>query len=564
MATRTYTCNSVSDRSSNNAAMTVAGNKFVESGDTTSIIGSVSSFTIKHFHTQTANKTTAKWGLSATITFGNGDTLTSDADSQTYACGNNGREWTNTFTIASANQEEFGEKLREHGIASITINIDTKPSNGGYLYWQATSSRPMTIEAVFTAYSGASPRITNWEVSWPTTRDLYQNQMIDFEFDVSIDPLTGGTDPNVTLSINGSSYSNPVLRSDTSGQITGGTFADIMVTSTKNNFTLRVTDDAGKTGILQNSFTALAHTKPVISSFGARRYLNNGGTIEYTDLGTHVCLTIDVSPLSAGTIVLKDGTTTQNTGSLTLQITDVGSDSSTWQTITNSLSSSSGYSVTDDTTIDTDTRYTGAIYVYRLVATDIFSSTEATATVGSTSAIVNIEKKGVAIGKLWSQGTADNPILDIGMETVFASNVPVKLCGYNMNYASQTEMLTIATVNMDAWSWTGGPRITRVGPLVYLSGGVITASGGITIQDNIVCKLAKIPDWAKPESYVNVVQTGHNTGYIFNIGIEYDYASSDDYWIYIRHPTAPYTIQGDVGIYLNCSWIARDAFLRAT
>ena len=559
MATRTFTCNSVSDRSSNNAAMTVAGDKFTASGDTSSIIGSVSQFTIKHFHTQTSNKTSAQWGLSATITFGNGDTITSDT--QTYACGNNGREWTNTFTIAQADQETVGTKLREYGITSVTINIVTKPSNGGYLYWQATSSHPMAIEATFTAYSGTAPNITSWNIEWTTTRDLYQHQLIDFEFAVTLDALTGGDSPTVTLSVGGTSYTNCVLMSDPiTGQVTGGTFADVMVSGTNNNFTLRVTDAAGKAGTLQSAFTAIAHTKPVISAFSANRYLNNGGSVVISPLGTKVCLTITVNALSSGTITLKDGTTTQNIGTLSLQITDEGSGNWTWQTITNTLSSAAAYSVTNDTTIDTETRYTGAVYSYRLVAEDLFSSSEAVVTVGSTSAIMNIEKNGVAIGKRCTQGTPDNPILDIAMETVFDGEAAVKLAGYDMNRASQTAMLNIATVNMDEWSWTGGPRITRVGPIVYLSGGVITASGGITIQDNIVCKLAKIPDWAKPKSYVNAVQTGHNTGYIFNIGIEFDYDSVDDYWIIIRHPTAPYTIQGGVGIYLDCSWIARDAY----
>lgn len=574
MATRNFTCNSVSDRSSNNAAMMVAGDKFTASGDTSSIIGSVSQFTIKHFHTQTSNKTSAQWGLSATITFGNGDTITSDT--QTYACGNSGREWTNTFTIAQADQEAVGTKLREYGITSVTINIATKPSNGGYLYWQATSSHPMKIDATFTAYSGRSPSITDWNISWATTRDLYQYQKIDFEFDLTLDALTGGDDPTVTLSIGsgGTSYTNCVFMSDPiTGQITGGLFADVVVPASRNSFTLTVEDAAGNTGTLQNTFTAIAHTKPVIQTFNAERYLDNGGTVVISPLGTRVCLTITVNALWGGTdtIVLKNGTTTQNKGALSLEITDLGSGNSTWQTITNALSSTAAYSVTKDTTIDTDgqgvpiTRYTGAAYSYRLIASDMFSSTETTVTVGSTSAIMNIEKNGVAIGKLCTQGSADNPIFDVAMETTFEAGVPVKLAGYDMNRASQYVEIEISdsTHFSKVYSWGGYPRITRVGPIVHLSGIIETNDSISKSGDNIVSRLAFIPDWAIPFSHVNCVQTGIDSGFIFNIGVEFD-ASTNEFMIIIRHPTATYTIPQALRIHLDCSWIAWDAYSGAT
>lgn len=554
MATNTYTCTSISNRTSNNLPMTVEGNKFTISGDSDTI-GSVSSFVLNHYHTQTQNQLSARWGLSATITFGNGDTVTSDT--QTYACGN-GRMFTNTFTIDSADQAVVGEKIRTYGISSVTINIVTKPDNGGYLYWQATSSHSMTIEMTYTAYSGANPIISNVQLNWNTGMvNLYRYQYTDFSFAIALDPYVGGDNPTVTLSVGGTTYTNYVLTEDGAGRITGASFSDILAAGTTNNYTIRVTDAAGHTGELRSSFAATVYSKPTITTFAANRYLDSGGSVVISDLGTHVCLDITVPALAAMDIPMKNGTTIENTGEVLVEVTEVGSGYTETFSVAN-ISKNAGYTTTNNTTIDTYQRYTSATYTYRLIVSDVLSTSETSVEVGSSTAIMNIEKTGIAIGKLCTEGTAQEPVFEVAMKTVCNMDYPVLLAGYDMNRASQYANITISdSSHFDPYYQ---PRITRVGPIVYLSGSVQTNSTITKSGDFVVSKLAFIPAWAEPENTVCCVQSGIDSGFMFNLMIEYD-SVSQRYMIIIRHPTATYTIPQALVIYLDCSWIPWDAYL---
>ena len=181
------------------------------------------------------------------------------------------------------------------------------------------------------------------------------------------------------------------------------------------------------------------------------------------------------------------------------------------------------------------------------------TATTTVVTLPRATAHLNIEKNGVSIGKRVNKGTAATPIFDVAMDTEFEGSV--KIGGYNMNSVSQSQTLSLGiSSQFDVWTTTGAPKIMRVGPFVYLTGGIITISQLTHSTNEIFMFPNALPAWACPKNTVGFVQSGNSTDFFIKIEI------TTNGWVHLWSQYQSGTIAQGVAFYLDCNWIAADVF----
>ena len=202
----------------------------------------------------------------------------------------------------------------------------------------------------------------------------------------------------VTVNPSGSgSYGSTISSYTYSGAGLSGTGSS-KTTGTLNSgsytVTVTVKDSRGRQASATTSFTVYAYSSPTCT-ISAKR--TNSSWVASTS-GTNVQLTLSWS-------LSNPNSTNSNAKKYTVQYkkkTD-----SSWTTHTSNATLSSYSSTSTNWNISNVTFATTTSYDIKFTVTDSYGSASATYTVSTISAIFNIEKKGVGVGKIYERGHLD-------------------------------------------------------------------------------------------------------------------------------------------------------------
>lgn len=132
---RYYTCTReisdnrwTDDGNSSTDSFLLAGSDFEASGDTTSNMGQITSFSLSHIHTASGGDS-YQWTLWVVVTFANGNSY--ESNKVTKACNGTSAEWINNIT-------EIPVATFATGIQSIKL-VRNKPASGHSLYVRSSS-----------------------------------------------------------------------------------------------------------------------------------------------------------------------------------------------------------------------------------------------------------------------------------------------------------------------------------------------------------------------------------------------------------------------------------------
>ena len=202
---------------------------------------------------------------------------------------------------------------------------------------------------------------------------------------VKVTPAASGS---YSSTIKSYSYSGAGLSgtgsSKTTGTLNAGTYT----------ITVTATDSRGRTGSASLSFTAYAYSAPTcsISAYRTDSNGNANASGEYVRLKLGWNLS---NPNSA------------NTNAHTFKVEYKTSSATTW-TQTNSGTLNPSYSASNVVYNPNSVKVsTTTSYNFRFTVTDSFGSTSATCTLSTISAVFNVEKNGVGIGKIYERGKLD-------------------------------------------------------------------------------------------------------------------------------------------------------------
>lgn len=338
----------------------------------------------------------------------------------------------------------------------------------------------------------------------------------------SLDPTTSVTGRELTL---GGTVYNLTSNAQTVGTVSlSGTVP----------WTLKVTDNRGKTAESAGTIQVLPYAPPEIFALTAQRYkavTGDDGSISYVvaDDGEHVRFTLSANVAAAASAnawtlkVVYDATTlTPLTGMDGQAIT-----------------------LTDDRTLVTATISPAERKSFEFTLTDFFHSTSMTSAVDKAGAYFDIEKYGVAVG-MRSTGTMDAPL--------FESAYPGKFYA-GLDAAVRKRVLTDA--DFSEYFQSGGadfqPILSRFGPLVLLTGAcnVKKASSG---TGQVMC--ITLPDWAVPATCMDGMEFGSGT-YHWRLRVHTDghvYARK-----YLTSNGSVATPAVNDALNLSIAWIAADA-----
>ncbi len=275
--------------------------------------------------------------------------------------------------------------------------------------------------------------------------------------------------------------------------------------------TLNVSDSRGRSVSETVEYTVCAYALPVISAFSVERYEpvydanEQIAGYQASDLGGYVWVN-----LAAAVAAVKPGNVHLNA----LKWSIAAVNASTGATKAVSGTGAQSVNISQDRTLFALPVDESETWNYTLTVTDTAGQSAVQySSVSPAIAPLAIASNGggAAFGGI-PKGTKDNPMLEShhpvhGYKGFFGAD------GYRLDRAVKTQVLTL-TGNFGIFS-TGSddtdftPRVTRVGPMVFLSG-MLTNTTAMTI-DATERTAATLPDWAKPQTHVNVLQQGSST-----------------------------------------------------
>ncbi len=317
-------------------------------------------------------------------------------------------------------------------------------------------------------------------------------------------------------------------------------------------YTLIVTDSRGKSARLTPSITVNALSPPAIDAFSVARYaakINDAGETVYAEnlSGGHVWFTIDADIDPAGgnntpTAYILYGPA----GSANRKRVDIP-----WP------ENASGIITANDAGILTTDIPLNSAYEFQLVIADKFSSAAWTARVEKSSAIMHFSGNGygVSIGG-FSGGTIDDKRFDVSAE--WTSHFPGGAYGYGDHRIDRAETSMDLPITNDAFApYSDGlaPRISRVGPVVWLEGMLRNTADLAKDFEEIV---AVLPEWAQPRTDAFALHQGSGQC-IFWLR-----AYTNGNLMICRYRDGDGTVAAAAGkqFPLTLSWLAADAFIR--
>ncbi|MBO5941143.1 MAG: hypothetical protein J6R18_08120 [Kiritimatiellae bacterium] len=353
--------------------------------------------------------------------------------------------------------------------------------------------------------------------------------------------------------------------SETSAGIFTGassTFAVFTVAGTAT-ITLTVTDSRGRSVTSTQTFTVCQYAKPVISAFSVERYepvydANEAiSGYQASELGTKVWVN-----LSASISKIAPAGTQLNTLKWTIQAVNV----STGTTSTVSGTGAQSVSISKDRTRFTSTVNSSDAWNYTLTVTDTVgvSSVQYSSVLPARAPIV-INNGHVGIGCIPS-GSESEPGFHVAYPAEFEAALKglgglFGADGYRLDKVIQTANLTISHssfVDYGVYNTTYAgmytPRISRVGPLVFLDG-MLANKSAITLNATEVT-VATLPAWARPRTDIFNLHQG-STYYVWWLRVLPDGKVTISRY---RTGTSYSSVNAGAQFPLSACWIAADAF----
>lgn len=266
-------------------------------------------------------------------------------------------------------------------------------------------------------------------------------------------------------------------------------------------YTVRVTDSRGRSATMTASAYVNALGSPQIDAFSVRRYAakidDSGETVYAENLsGGHVWFTIDAS---------IDTASGNNTPTAYIVYAPAGG--KTTRIDIDWPAGEASFETENDRTILTADIPLNAAYEFRLYVEDEHSGASWPGRVEKSGAIMHYAGTGygVSIGG-FSGGTMADKRFDVAAE--WTSHFPGGIYGYGdyrMDRAAKTEILEITHASFAPYSDELTPRITRVGPIVFLDG---QAKNTADLDSGFDEYIATLPEWARPAMPVSVIQQG--------------------------------------------------------
>lgn len=516
MAVRRYICTNQPNVNTRPFSKNISDFKI--SGDTDSTVAIVNSLTITHYHTATGGKN-VNWTCWVTITFNDNTTITSD--SVTHHTGEDPNycpAWVNTFSNVSAS------KIQNSGIKSILIEA-TPNSGDKSLYWRATSTYPITIALNFDSYSPDPPTITYAGFSAIAT--IYDISSLNFTHSESFDSESPSTNNIRTLRIFNSSgfdvWCNIPSTSPTQLKPLNayGTF----------NWTYTISDSFGQSVSTNGTLVVSKYIAPTINYFTAQRNSYDKTTIDLTVKATY------------GSSLLTHVTIKRWAEGTSTKYTVLDQSLLYYSTYTNDNISATGLS-------------SGRRYYFELIVSDEVSSVTERLTVNGTSALLSVEKVGVGIGKLAARGTATIPNFEVAMPSFFTELATFSDIQYSPRSTTTITITKSQFAHWSSWAQAGPLTVTRIGPYVYLYGGIIAISDvPYEVDGNYyIGQIATLTSAYRPQKMISITQLVNESDICIRADIQTDGA------IILRSNKASGPFPNGKGVILTGSWIAASSF----
>lgn len=269
----------------------------------------------------------------------------------------------------------------------------------------------------------------------------------------------------------------------------------------EHRYTVTVTDSRGRSTSMASTIYVNALGSPQIDAFSAKRYAakidDDGETVYAENLsGGHVWFTIDASIDIAGGNNTPTAYIIYGPAGGKTQRIDIA-----WPAGSDSIET-----INDRAILTADIPLNSA-YEFRLYVEDEVRTVSWAARVEKSSAIMHYAGTGygVSIGG-FSGGTMADKRFDVAPE--WTSHFPGGIYGYGdyrMDRASKSEPLAITHASFAAYSDELTPRVTRVGPIVFLEG---QAKNTVDLDSGFDEIIATLPEWARPALPVSIIQQG--------------------------------------------------------
>ena len=326
---------------------------------TSSFTLSKSSMDMNASQTVTISRASSSFTHTVQYTFGGSTTTTHDKTTSTSV------SFTPPVSLAT--------KIPNATSGTCTVKVTTY--NGSTAIGSATKTFTLTVP------SSVKPTVT----LATTINNGLSGLMLSGKSTIKITPTGTGSQGSTISSY---TYSGAGLSGSGSSKTTG--------TLNAGSYTVTVTvkDSRGRTNTASTSFTVHTYSSPTCSISAYRTDSNGNASVS----GTNVRLTLGwnlSNPNSA------------NTNTHTYKIEYKTSSATSWSswgsgTLSPSYSSSNTKWGNNNVTISTTTSYN-----FRFTVTDSFGSTSAICTLSTINALLNLEKNGVGVGKIYERGKLD-------------------------------------------------------------------------------------------------------------------------------------------------------------
>ena len=293
----------------------------------------------------------------------------------------------NDITFTSTELNNIYAKLPSATKGTVTFKLTTKTSSSGSTVGTSTKTATGTIP------SSVKPTISGITLAEATSGlaskfGAYIQNKSKITGTVNASAGSGSSISAYKTTINGSSY--------TSKTFTTG----VLKTSGTNTITTTVTDKRGRSTSYSTTFSVLAYSKPVISTFKVER-CNSDGTLNDEGINFKVTVKSSITALN-----------NKNDSSYVFQYKLSSVDN--WTTIGNSIS---GYSVNTNWVVTNIALNIDNVYDFRLTVSDYFEDVPKSTNVSESFTLMNWGADGhsMAIG-----GVATDPdVLDIKMKKAY-------------------------------------------------------------------------------------------------------------------------------------------------
>lgn len=462
----------------------------------------------------------------------------------------NSISWTPPVSLAS--------EITGDDVGTIEITMTAYNSSGAV---QRTEKYYQTV-TVPASVQGAISNIGATMQAGLSGYGLTGRSYISIAPQINMNNAYGADIVSVVASINGQTISWTGLTEGSAGVFTGATAnTNVFVTAGTYTLTLTVTDTRGRTLTSTKNFTVCNYAAPVITAFSVERYepvYNANEQIsgyQASDIGNNVWLNLSASVTSVAPAGSQLNT-------LRWSVKAVNAATKASQTISGTGAQSVNISKDRN-------KFTGVIgasdtYNYTLTVTDsVGVNTITYSSVEPAKASLAVKPGSVGIGCI-PGGTESNPLFKVAYPAEF--NAVLKglgglfgADGYRLDKAVQTQTLTLSN-SFGTYTSDGGadftPRVTRVGPIVFLSG-MLTNTATMTLNATEVI-VSTLPSWAKPRTHVDVLQQGSS------VHIWWMRVSADGKLIFSRYrSTGSTSYESQTAgkqFPITACWIAADAF----